>query len=100
MTDADDNHEARQLDRLLNAAPTLAASPLLRERIILAAPRPRAEAWRWLTGFSLGAGLAAACAAGVLAGLVVAPSSASANLDPTEDAAMLLREPPDVSEGR
>jgi len=99
MTEATDKLEARRLDRILGQAPTVAASAILRERIIQAAPRPRARAWRWLTGFTLGAGLAAACAAGVVAGFLVAPSQISASLDPAEDATALLREPPDLSEG-
>ncbi len=87
------------LDRLLAAAPTVPASAKLRERIMEAAPRP-CRAWRLsLSRLGLGAGLAAACAAGVLAGFIAAPMRHGAQVDPAEDAAMLLREPPDPWEG-
>jgi hypothetical protein len=67
--------EAETLDNLLAASAAGAASANLRARIIAAAPRQRAvgRAWRWLAGAGLGLGLAASCAAGVAAGLTMAP---------------------------
>jgi len=95
--------EARRLDQILAGAPSAVPSPQLRDRIVRAAPAARAAAWRWVSGVGLGAGLAAACVAGVAAGLVVtpstiAPTSHAADPDPTEEAAILLREPPDLAE--
>lgn len=62
--------EARRLDAALDAVPAPAASDLLRARIISAAPRP-AVAWIGFGGrsrWTSWAGLAAACAAGVIVG--------------------------------
>jgi hypothetical protein len=74
MTDEMDD---RRLGALLAAygAPDPGAD--LRARIIAAAPRQRAigRAWRWLGGAGLGVVLAGSCAAGVAAGLTLAPAS-------------------------
>lgn len=99
--------EAAHLDRILDLAPLESPSRELRERIVQAAPSARSSptAWRWLTGLGLTAGLAGAAAAGVAAGIVVAPAAAlspphaEAAPDPGEEAAMLLREPSDLGEG-
>jgi hypothetical protein len=74
MTDEMDD---RRLTSLLAACGSSDASAELRTRIIAAAPRQRAigRAWRWLGGAGLGAVLAASCAAGVAAGLTLAPAS-------------------------
>ena len=60
---------ADQLDGALAAfSPPRAASGLM-DRIIATAPAPRARRWGgWLAPIGMGAGLAAACAAGVLLG--------------------------------
>lgn len=96
---------ARRLDRTLDSAPTVAPSDVLRERIIGAAPRPRAggTTWRWAAGLGLGAGLAGAAAAGVVLAIAVAPTTlsrphAGPAADPVEEAAALLREPSDLGE--
>ena len=99
--------EAARLDGILGLAPLESPSRELRERIVLGAPRPRSSptAWRWLAGLGLTAGLAGAAAAGVAAGIVVAPVAFSpphaeaAADDPGEVAATLLREPSDLGEG-
>jgi hypothetical protein len=69
-------HEAR-LEQLLAAYETREPASALRARIVAAAPRQRAigRAWRWIGGAGLGAVLAGACAAGVAAGLTLAPTS-------------------------
>jgi len=60
---------AGALDAALAAFPPPRASGDLAERIAATAPRARAAAWvRWLLPVGMGAGLAAACAAGVVAG--------------------------------
>lgn len=98
--------EAQRLDQALGAAPTLSPSGALLARILQAAPgsRERGTPWRWLAGLGLTAGLAGAVAAGVAAGLVVAPAAlapvrAAPAADPSEEAALLLREPADLGEG-
>lgn len=61
---------ANELDTWLDAAPAPRVKPALVERVIAGAPsgrRERRPAW-WLPA-GMGAGLAAACAAGVLVGL-------------------------------
>jgi hypothetical protein len=72
----EDMDETR-LHALLAAHRAQAPSADLRARIVAAAPRQRAigRAWRWLSGAGLGAVLAASCAAGVAAGLTLAPAS-------------------------
>lgn len=78
--------EARDLDADLDAAERLAPSHALRQRIIAAAPRPRetfSRFRRWLTGAGVGVGLAAATAAGMVAGINMAAASAG------EDALLL-----------
>jgi hypothetical protein len=93
-----------RLDALLAAYRAGEATPALRARIALAAPRERAvgRAWRWIAGAGLGVGLAASCAAGVAAGVTLAPvgvtqlisgpaapaaADASSLADPADDAA-------------
>jgi hypothetical protein len=72
----EDMHEAR-LDELLAAYDVGEPGASLRARIAAAAPRQRAigRAWRWIGGAGLGAMLAGSCAAGVAAGLTLAPTS-------------------------
>lgn len=78
--------EARDLDEDLDTVERLSPSHDLRQRILAAAPSPRA-AWsrfrRWLTGAGVGVGLAAATAAGMIAGVNMAAASAG------EDALLL-----------
>ena len=61
-------NEAETFDLLLDASPAPMFSGVLRERVIAAAPRLR-NAWNSTTRWLSGAGLAAACAAGVLLGV-------------------------------
>ena len=97
--------KAARLDEILAAAPSQPPSRELRARIVQAAPGPRSPllAWRWLAGIGLTTGMLGAAAAGVAAGVVVAPMALSrthvAAPDPAEEAAALLREPTDLGEG-
>jgi hypothetical protein len=94
-------HDER-LDALLAAYRAAEPDADLRGRIVAAAPRQRAigRAWRWLGGAGLGAMLAASCAAGVAAGLTLAPASLARAISdhavaaPTE-AASSLADPAD-----
>jgi hypothetical protein len=72
-----DELDDTRLDALLAAYRAAEPSAALRADIAAAAPRQRAigRAWRWLGAAGLGAVLAGACAAGVAAGLTLAPSS-------------------------
>jgi hypothetical protein len=72
----EDMHDAR-LDELLAAHAVREPAAALRARIVAAAPRERAigRTWRWVAGAGLGAMLAGCCAAGVAAGLTLAPAS-------------------------
>lgn len=65
---------ARTLDAHLHAWTAPRATPRLTDAVLSGAPAPRAAArWRdWLAPAGLGAGLAAACAAGLLLGLQLA----------------------------
>ena len=78
---------AEALDAALDAWRPTPASASLTDRIVAAAPRMRRPRWPvWLSPAALGAGLAAACAAGVLVGVEVshrtseAGATASTNL--------------------
>jgi len=66
-----------RLDTLLSLCRTGEPGAALRERIVAAAPRQRAigRAWRWMRVAGLGAALAASGAAGLAAGLTLAPAS-------------------------
>jgi hypothetical protein len=83
----EDMHDER-LDALLAAYRTAEPSAALRSRIIAAAPRQRAigRAWRWMSGAGLTAMLAASCAAGVAAGLTLAPASVARLIRPAQPA--------------
>jgi hypothetical protein len=66
--------QARALDAMLDEAAPAMVSAVLRDRIIAAAPSERpapGRLWRWLTGAGVGAGLAVATAAGIVAGVNV-----------------------------
>lgn len=92
--------DATALDRLLGASLAPAPSLALRDAIVAAAPRPRGRAMsRWWVG--LGASLAAASVAGILAGVAAAPIAASHmhTFDTANEAARWLGEPADVTEG-
>jgi hypothetical protein len=67
----------RQLDAALGRYAAEDAGAALRQRIIASAPRQRSvgRVWRWAVGAGLGLGLAASCAAGVAAGVTLAPHS-------------------------
>jgi hypothetical protein len=66
-----------RLDGLLAVYRAREPSAGLRARITAAAPRERAigRAWRWLGAAGLSFVLAGSCAAGVAAGLTLAPAS-------------------------
>ena len=66
-----------RLDELLLAYRASEPGADLRERIVAAAPRQRAigRAWRLMGGAGLGLALAASSAAGVAAGVTLAPNS-------------------------
>lgn len=67
--------DALALDAVLDADPPPRVSGALVEAIVAAAPAARRLRWvGWLLPAGMGAGLAAACAAGVLAGLQLAPT--------------------------
>lgn len=71
------------LDALLDALTASRAPPGLAERIVASAPRARPRWLGWLVPAGMGAGLAAACAAGVMVGAQLhAASSAPAASDP------------------
>jgi hypothetical protein len=94
--------EVGRLDRTLRAAILPHPSLDLRARIIAAAPRPLARFPSWRGWF--GAALAASCAAGVLAGLLVIslgvfPSHGTLSGDPAVEAAGLLHASSDATEG-
>ena len=66
---------AGALDAALDGYPAPPASAELMGRILQAAPKVRAPRWiGWLLPAGMGAGLAAACAAGVIAGAAFSPS--------------------------
>jgi hypothetical protein len=69
-------HDTR-LDALLATYRAPEPTAALWDRIVAAAPRQRSigRAWRWVSGAGLGAVLAASCAAGVAAGMSLAPAS-------------------------
>lgn len=70
---------ADSLDAALDAWRPAGASAGLVERIVAGAPKERAPRWmNWLSPAALGAGLAAACAAGVMVGVVVSEHSSAA----------------------
>lgn len=76
--------EARATDALMDQAVSLAPSRALRDRIIALAPaaRPgRSRIWRWMTGAGVGFGLAAATAAGVMAGVSLSLAQAPVGED-------------------
>jgi len=62
--------QASGLDGALAQWPSMAASPALRETIIVSAPRPRRALSVWALRLGLGAGLAGACATGMAVGAV------------------------------
>lgn len=70
--------EASALDDLLAAVPAPSASAALAERIAASAPAPRRPRLSWAWPAGLGAGLAAACAAGLLAGVHMAERASEA----------------------
>ena len=101
---------AAGLDALLSASVAVPPSFALRARVIRAAPhaptlsKAAGRAWRWLVGAGIGGVLASACAAGLATGVAVAPTALARagwinDGDPANEAARLLREPVDVSEG-
>ena len=95
---------ARRLDRVLDQAPTLSPRWPLEARIIAGAPSPssRMRALEFRRRFALGAGLAAACAAGLACGVFAAPLSFAPERttgDLSTVAALLLADPADTADG-
>jgi len=69
---------AGDLDAVLDMFAPPAGAPALTAQIVASAPSPRARRWiSWLLPAGMGAGLAAACAAGVLAGAHLQPASST-----------------------
>ncbi|MFZ5719026.1 MAG: hypothetical protein ACOY5Y_06105 [Pseudomonadota bacterium] len=69
---------AADLDALLNAAAAPQASAIMADRIVAGAPRkPGSGHAAWWLPVGMGAGLAAACAAGVVVGLQFSQPSVS-----------------------
>ena len=70
--------EAEGLDAVLAVARPQPVSADLTDRILAAAPKPRARRTgiRWLLPAGMGAGLAAACAAGLFTGVQLAQAAA------------------------
>ena len=97
---------AQILDVLLGAAPAEAPSSALLGAILRNASLKDepARLWRWVMGFGVGAALAGTAAAGVAAGLVIAPASigttrAPVRADPIAEASVLLGDAPDLADG-
>ena len=72
---------AGELDAALLAFAPPRAAPGLAERIAAGAPRPRARWAGWLMPAGMGAGLAAACAAGVVMGVQLAQPAAASDTE-------------------
>ena len=81
---------AAQLDEALDGWAPLAVSHRLREAVIAAAPAARARrglgGWIWRAG--AGAGLAAACAAGLVVGVMLSESVSPTGVDETVSTAL------------
>jgi hypothetical protein len=81
---------AARLDEALDAWRPLAVSHGLREAVVAAAPAPRARrgltGWIWRAG--AGAGLAAACAAGLVVGVMLSEAVAPVSADETVSASL------------
>lgn len=60
---------ADRLDAVLDSWRPRPAAAALTDRVLAAAPKPRARRFAWLSPAALAAGLAAACAAGVIVGV-------------------------------
>jgi hypothetical protein len=71
---------AGALDAALDGWRPAPASAALTERILAAAPGPRRHWPVWLSPAALGAGLAAACAAGVVAGVQISERSSASEV--------------------
>jgi hypothetical protein len=97
--------EARRLDRILQRSTSPQLGVELRGALIEGARclRETTEERRSWFGTFLGMGLAAACAAGIGAGFVIAPLTANDALtspaDPVEVAASALGNPTDLGDG-
>lgn len=80
--------QAASLDALLDSWTPLRVSDGLRARVLEGAPQPRAGGFRtWIWRAGAGAGLAAACAAGLSLGVVLNARSAS---DPIESVSAVM----------
>jgi hypothetical protein len=71
---------AGALDAALDGWRPAPVSAALTDRVLAAAPRPRRRWPVWLSPAALGAGLAAACAAGVVAGVQISERSSASEV--------------------
>lgn len=89
--------QAADLDALLGSVPAPQASAALVGRVLQAAPKARRR-WAWLVPAGMGAGLAAACAAGVVLGVQMSAVPAVSDGDSViaavsdEDATLIFEE--------
>lgn len=91
---------AAALDGALDAWRPAPASPGLVDRILATAPRMRRPPWlAWLSPAALGAGLAAACAAGVIVGVEVQQHSSEASEVAVTNTLTAVSSPFDLEEG-
>lgn len=88
---------AGDLDAVLDQWAPHKVSHELSQAIIDSAPGPRRTWPRWLLGASLGAGLATACAAGLLVGIAMAPGLASEPAADTSGVVTLMTSDDDVA---
>lgn len=76
---------AQALDQRLDAWAALRVTPDFADAVLAGAPKPRAGSWwrGWLAPAGMGAGLAAACVAGLLVGtrMAVAPVAADPDIE-------------------
>jgi hypothetical protein len=91
---------AGALDAWLDAWRPAPASASLIDRIVAAAPRLRRPLWlAWLSPAALGAGLAAACAAGVVVGVQLSDQSHESTLVAVTNTLSAVSSSLDVEEG-
>jgi hypothetical protein len=83
--------DAGELDAALEFWAPMTVSPELRQTVIASAPGMRRRwggLWSWFMGASVGAGLAAACAAGLVVGVMLSDVTQPAASDDTVSASL------------